>query len=412
MAPRIVLTGASGYIGTRLLERALRRGCEVVVLGSPPPWAKVEAVPWRLGESVPNGALAASTAVIHLGHSWASDAGPGTAEDNLNLRGALRLADDVLESGGPRFVFTSTTSARPDALNAYGRIKYTIEERLQALPDNKGRISIARIGLVYGGPDRGQYGLISKLVALTPVLPMIGLNRELQPIHLDEVCDGLLKLALDPPADADRFVLAGRPIAFGRWLRTLKRCRVGKGLVLIPVPMAFAVLACDATALTPFIPTISRERVLGLAGATPMDSTADLKALGLQLRDPAAALAETRVARRRRLAESAALLAYVAGRRRQSRGAIMRLARGLARDSASRVALPWFALRWPGLLRLLEPILPSMRHGLCRRLHLAAMVAEAENIHRDNPSVGSIVVQMMLEVAATPFRLLLARIYA
>src|SRR5262249_39519852 len=210
------------------------------------------------------------------------------------------------------------------------------------------RLSIARIGLVYGGPDRGQYGLISKLVALTPVLLMIGLNRQLQPIHLDEVCDGLLKLALDPPRGSNSLVLAGRPIAFGDWLRPLKRCRVGKGLILLPMPMTLAILACDATALVPFIPTVSRERVLGLAGATPMDSTVDLKSLGLQLRDPSLALSETRAARRRLLAESAALLAYVTGHRRQSRGAIVRLARVLGRDPASRTALPWLALRWPG----------------------------------------------------------------
>jgi nucleoside-diphosphate-sugar epimerase len=412
MAPRLVLTGASGYIGTRLVERALGLGCEVVVLGSPPAWTKVTAVPWRLAETVPGNVLKGSTAVIHLGHSWASDADQATAERNLNLNGALQLASQVLEARGPRFVFASTTSARPDALNAYGRIKYAIEQRLHGLTDSSERLSIARIGLVYGGPDRGQYGLISKLVALTPVLPMIGLNRQLQPIHLDEVCDGLLKLALDPPQGSKSLVLAGRPMTFGDWLRTLKRCRVGKGLVLVPVPMALAILACDATSLVPFIPTISRERVLGLAGATPMDSTVDLKSLGLQLRDPPLALSETRAARRRRLAESAAFLAYVTGQRRQSRGAIVRLARVLGRDPASRTALPWFALRWPGLLRLLEPIMPSMQHGLCRRLHLAAMVAEAENIDCVKPRVASMAVQMIAEITAAPFRLLLARIYA
>jgi NADH dehydrogenase len=317
-----------------------------------------------------------------------------------------------LEAGVPRFVFASTTSARQQALNAYGRVKHTIEEQLRTLPINRIRVLCARIGLVYGGPDRGQYGLISKLVELTPVLPMIGLDRELQPIHLDEVCKGLLKLALDPPAQGRTFVLAGPRITFRRWLRILKRGRVGRGLVMVPVPMALALLACDATTLIPFGPTVSRERVLGLAGAAPMDSAGDLAALGLQLRDPQSALAQTRAARRRSVAEAAAMLAYVTGRQTRSPGAIIRLARKLAQDSASRVALPRIALRWPGLLRLFEPMRPSMRHGLCRRLHLAAMVAESEDADLGKSGFRAVAAQLILEIAVAPLRVLLARVYA
>ena len=50
MAPRLVVTGASGYIGARLVARALAHGCEVVALGSKPARSTVATVPWRLGE--------------------------------------------------------------------------------------------------------------------------------------------------------------------------------------------------------------------------------------------------------------------------------------------------------------------------------------------------------------------------
>jgi hypothetical protein len=243
------------------------------------------------------------------------------------------------------------------------------------------------------------------------VLPMIGLNRRLQPIHVDEVCDGLLKLALDPPQEGATFVLAGAPVTFGQWLKTLRRTRLGKGLVLIPLPMTLALLACDLTRLVPFGPTVSRERVYGLASAAPMESTADLDALGLKLRDPIIALLKTTTARRRLIAEAATLLTYVAGRS-PSFGAVIRLTRGLARDRASLVALPWMARRCPGMLRLLEPLRPSMRHGLSRRLHLAAMVAEVEPGFARRVGIGAVISQMLLDLASVPFRLLLAPLYA
>jgi nucleoside-diphosphate-sugar epimerase len=411
MAYRLVLTGASGYIGTRLVERALKRGCEVVVLGSAPRGLRTTTLPWRLGEPLSPAALAGASALIHLGHSWKSDDEMSVSDDNLNLRGGVALARACLDAGLPRFVFASTTSARANALNAYGRIKYRIEEQLLALPRAAGRLASARIALVYGGADQSLYGLLSKLVSLTPVLPMIGLGRELQPIHVDEVCDGLLELALDAPQEGATFVLAGTPITFGQWLKTLRRTRLGKGLVLIPLPMTLALLACDLTSLVPFGPTISRERVYGLAGAAPMASAADLDALGLQLRDPVFALLETTTARRRLIAEAATLLTYVAGRP-PSIGPVIRLTRGLARDQASLVALPWIARRCPGVLRLFEPLRPSMRHGLSRRLHLAAMVAEVEHGAARRAGISTVVSEMLLDLTTVPFRLLLAPLYA
>jgi nucleoside-diphosphate-sugar epimerase len=406
MPQRLVVTGASGYIGARLVERARRRGCEVVVLGSAPPGGDVTAVPWRLGEVPRLTAFLGATAVLHLAHDWASDRLHGTSPENANLAGTEILADTARGAGLSRFVFASTTSARPEALNAYGKIKFTIEERLRALPWNEGRIFCARIGLVYGGPERAQYALMSKLAAL-PVLPMIGLDREVQPIHVDEVCDGLLALMLHPPLGRQTVVIAGpRPVTFGTWLRTLRRARHGRSMLLVPVPIRLALAGCDLSKRIPFLPTVERERVLGLAGAAPMPSAGDVAALGLSLRDPARALAHSRPARRRPLAESAVMLRYVTGGRVRSRGAIIRLARAIRRDPASARALPWPAMRWPALLRFVEPIRPAMQHGLARRLHLAAMVAETLPARRQWRATWwlRLTLQLALEAVALPFR--------
>ena len=414
MPQRLVVTGASGYIGARLVELARRRGHEVVVLGSPPAGSDVTAIPWRLGEVPRLTAFLGATAVVHLAHAWASDRVHGTGPENANLAGAEILADTARGAGLSRFIFASTTSARPEALNAYGKIKFAIEQRLNAAPWSKGRIYCARIGLVYGGPERAQYGLMAKLASL-PALPMIGLDREVQPIHVDEVCDALLALAVDPPAGRQTVVIAGpAPVTFGAWLRTLRRARHGRGMLLVPVPIAFALMACDLSRRIPFVPTVERERVLGLAGAAAMPSAADLAALGVWLRDPFRALMMCRPARRRLIAESAAMLRYVAGAPVRSPGAIIRLARAIRRDPAFHRAPPWFAVRWPALMRFVEPMRPAMQHRLSRRLHLAAMVAESlpTQPRRRAPWWVTIPVQLALEAIATPFRLVFGRMTA
>jgi len=414
MPQRLVVTGASGYIGARLVERARQRGCEVVVLGSAPARSDVTAVPWRLGEVPRLTAFLGATAVIHLAHDWASDSRHGVAPENANLTGAAILADTARGAGLSRFVFVSSTSARPEALNAYGRIKFAIEERLRSLPWHDGRIFCARVGLVYGGPERAQYGLMAKLARL-PALPMVGLRREVQPIHLDEVCDALLALALDRPTWLQTVVIASPvPMTFGAWLRTLRRARHGRHMVLLPVPIRLALAGCDLSKRIPFVPTVERERVLGLAGAAPMPSGDDLAALRLWVRDPFRALTQCRPARRRLIAESAALLRYVTGAPVRSPAAIIRLARGMRGDPAFRRALPAPALRWPALLRFVEPIRPATTNRLSRRLHLAAMVAESLPAEPERPARWWLTVpgELALEAVATPFRLLLRRLTA
>ena len=420
-ARRLVLTGASGYIGRRLVEIASDRGCQILALGSAPSSAEsMRAIPWRLGDEPPIEALDGAAAVIHLGHSWISDSTHGVSAANVNLAGSERLAKAALAAGVGRFVFASTTSARPGALNAYGRIKHAVEERLRELPEAQLSVVCARIGLVYGGRELAQYGLLSKLVRMTPILPMIGIDREVQPIHLDEVCAALLALAIDPLPPRDgisprTFVLAApEPVTFGDWLRLLRFAQTGKRLLLVPVPTWSALFACDLSRFVPFAPTIGRERVLGLSGTAPMDSRADLAALKISVVAPSEGLASIRPVRRRKVAEAIAMLSYVAGHRITSAAAIARLIRGIGRGNAQPLGLPGFALACPPMLRAFEPLHARHHHRFAQRLHLAAMVVESMHEHEETrrPNIVALVAQAALEVVALPFRLVLGRRFA
>lgn len=418
--PRLLLTGASGYIGQRLCTRAAERGWDIVVLGTAPVGGTIgRRFDWRLGEGAPAAAFAGVTAVVHLAHSWKSDGEPRAPFANLNLIGSERLARAALAAGVSRFVFASTTSARPQALNAYGQVKFALEELLRSLPAAADRVACARIGLVYGGPEQGQYGLLSRLVRLSPLLPMVAVERKVQPIHLDEVVAGLLALANGPCApggDATTAVsvLAGPvPISFGDWLRILRRAHTGKGLVLLPIPLWVALGACELTRLLPFVPTVDRERILGLAGTSPMESARDLAALGVEVVAPSRRLATSRAARRQMIAEARSMLSYVSGQRIPPRAAIARLVRAFDRSVAQPLWMPRFILNRPWLLRAFEPLRANADHGLAQRLHLSVMVAESiGDGEKPQGAISSLLGLGALEIAMLPFRATLGRIYA
>jgi len=382
---RLLVTGASGYIGRRLVEMAQADGHQVIILGRGSP-----DLPWSLGEPVPARAFVGVDAVIHLAHSWAADA-EGRA--GLNGDASEALAHSAFAAGVPRFVFASTNSARPEALNAYGREKFLTEGRLASIPGAAGRLVSARIGLVYGGVPQGQYAMMRKLTRLMPFLPMIGLDRQVQPIDLDEVCAGLLALATRPELTEPVYVLAGPPMRFGAWLKLLRRAQTGGALALLPLPLE------PILALSRLGPGTIRERLLGLAAAAPMESTASLKALGIVPGNPALRLDERPAAERR------ALLAYM-GAKPVTAAMEADLAEGMGRAGLGPLGLSGTLVRRPGLLILVEPSANRPGHRLGMALHLASQVVAAHQGERPRRGLIAAGGLVLLDLLARPARLL------
>lgn len=411
---QIVVTGGSGYIGARLVRTLAARGARVTVLARRPLLAAPGVVhrPWSLGEEVPAGALDGVHAVIHLAHQWNS-AGP-LAED-VNVTGTRLLITAARAAGVDRFVFASTVSARSDALNRYGRLKAAIEGELTA----PGEVA-ARIGLVYGGPALSQWGTLLRLTRL-PVLPMLDPGKAVQPIHLDELCDGLCRLALSPVAPTRRVygLAAATTVSFGVFLKATARLKHGKGLPILPVPSPLALALVDAAAKVPGLPRVDRERILGMMGLPVVDSRDGLAELGLALRPLEAGLApEPHELRRRLLAEGMALTGAVLGRH-PGIGSLRRYARGVADfDGGTPIALPPLAARLPLVVAACEPVgRPESR--LARRLALATRVVEAtpEGAALTHPAGGRGAIATLARLAAIglreallmPLRLVLGR---
>jgi nucleoside-diphosphate-sugar epimerase len=387
---RLIVTGASGYIGRRLVAMAGAQGHDVLVLGGEQ-LAGADFRPWRLGEDVGLSLLAGKDAMIHLAHDWRADA----AGKDLNVAGTERLARAALDGGVSRFVFASSVSARPTALNVYGRAKYSAERRLADLSQDRGRLAVARIGLVYGGAAGGQYARLRQLTALTPILPMVGQDREVQPVHLDDVCQGLLTIALDHGLAKPCYVVAGTPMRFGRWLRLLRRVQTGKGLWLLPVPLGPMLLAARLGG-----PGL-RERILGLAGTAPMPG--DLAELNIEAQPPEERLRRDEAANP---AEARALLRYLGTRPTPEME--RDLVAGLTDARLSPLHLPRLMVRYPFLVTLVEPPANRQANPLAAALYLAAQVREAY-APAARPGWRHVGLHLLAEILALPLRLTASR---
>lgn len=370
-----VVTGGHGYIGQAVVARALRAGHSLTLLGLKP-WSddSVSSIIWRLGEPVPAAAWHEPVdAVIHLAHMW-HDTGPEPSD--VNFVGSRELIDAARTTGVKRFVFASSLSSRAESRNRYGRVKY----RLENILDQPGEVS-ARIGLVYGGPAKSLWGVFQRLVGKLPVLPMVARRQSVQPIYLDDVAEGLLRLATVATVP-HRVVLATDPsLEFGQFLKEIGWRLYRRRLVLLDFPVSPILAVIDGLMRlgVPLMPV--RERLLGLVGLTVLSAQADAAWLGLQPLTLQQGL-DCEISRRRprEIVEAAVILRYVLGRPPRA-ATLRRFLRSWRRLEFGAPVLPSLALRCPCLLRVIEPLPSDARpraNALRARLVAAAFVADTE----------------------------------
>ncbi|MEQ7873981.1 NAD(P)-dependent oxidoreductase [Sphingomonas sp. ASV193] len=187
---RLVITGATGFVGQHLLDRALAEGHSVAALTRREQPAR-ERVDWVVGALERTDALQAlchhADAVIHVaGVISAPDAAGFEAG---NVTGTLAMLAAATASGVQRFVHVSSLAAREPGLSLYGASKARSEELVEGSGLDW---SIVRPPAVYGPGDRETLDLFKMAKRGLVMLPPKG---RLSLIHVDDLADLLLALA-------------------------------------------------------------------------------------------------------------------------------------------------------------------------------------------------------------------------
>lgn len=397
----VVVAGGSGYIGKSVISRLRESGCRVTVLGrnsgNYTDDAGLRHVFWSMGSPLQEGLfsatedLSAPDALIYLSHNWNTR---GLIDEDPNLSAFKQLLSTIRLGRPVRVVLASSVSARVGALNRYGQIKFQMEELLEG-PEE----CAARIGLVYGGEASGQWSMIRRISGFR-VLPMLDPWVRVQPIHIDDVAEGLIRLASLKILPKRTWGIAGPvPVKFGRFLKVAARMVHGRRLTVLPLPSFLVLFLLASLSKVPFVPVPDRERILGLIGLPIIRTARDLRHLSLTSRPLALGLATRgNTWRREVLREAYVHLAYVNGTSPgigELRTYVRLMAGGLnANDAAVPIRYPGLFLWLPWLVRVIDP--PAGTSRLRRRLLLALQIAErrgrlsAKVFHyRDEPSSAS-----------------------
>ena len=183
----LIVTGATGYIGRHVVERAQARGFTVIAASRrQPAFPAVRWIPYQLDGELTPGDFPQDATLIHLA---AETRESSAATEALELAAARRILA-VARLRGLRVVHVSSQAARADAPTPYGRAKWQVEQEIL----RQGGF-VVRPGLVYGGVPGGVFAGLVDTVRRLPILPAIVPAPRVQPIHVEDLAEGLLRIA-------------------------------------------------------------------------------------------------------------------------------------------------------------------------------------------------------------------------
>jgi nucleoside-diphosphate-sugar epimerase len=273
-ARTIGVTGATGFIGTQLVERFAADGWTVRAYQrdpSPPAPPGATRIAFRMPDRVREEDFAGLDWLIHGAvQPWSRrhrDA------DQVNVTTATQLIA-FARAHGTRIVFLSTLSAHPEARSHYGRTKL----RMESLFDPE-RDTVLRLGLVLGRRG-GLFGSIVDTLRSARVVPLPDGGRQpIQVIAMDELVRIVARVV--GQGVAGRYEIAHPEVYRMRDLYEAIMARTGAKPLLVPVPLALVgagVSGIEALGL-PF--PITGENVRGLRHMAVFDTAPSLAALGV-----------------------------------------------------------------------------------------------------------------------------------
>lgn len=259
---RILITGATGFVGQALLESMISNlEFDLTVLAR-----DVNKIPQRyldridtlvqvddIATWVPEPAFEQIDTVIHLASFAHSNVSDGELV-KTNVVGALNIARQAHRLGAKRVVYVSSIKAigestapgsklSPDSLprpeDSYGRSKLEAERVLRTFTREKEiELVIVRPPLVHGPGAKGNLSLLSGLIARGVPLPvsLIGNKRSL--VAVNTLAEFLAVCATHPSAGDRTFHIADIPDLSTKELCELLATNLGKRLKTFPVSPA------------------------------------------------------------------------------------------------------------------------------------------------------------------------------
>ena len=275
---RILVTGATGFLGTHLtLELAERKisFCALVRSNSNREHLDRLKVECREGDLTDASSLLPITdgcdAVIHL--AAAADISNPKINSEVNIQGVSNLIDACRSSGTERVIFLSSTCATRKYRDAYGKSKLEGEHLFN---ESGLQVTIFRPTMIYGAGSK-EFSTFIHTIRRLPVVPLIGPGTyRIRPSYVGDVIPAFINALTRDESIGKTYDIAGRDAtSFNEFVQLIARLW-GRSRVLCHLPAGPSLLLAKLLGKAMKKPPVTVDQVMAFLQDTEVDiSTAE-----------------------------------------------------------------------------------------------------------------------------------------
>jgi len=281
---KILVTGGAGEIGSRLVRRLTAAGHRVRVLALPDDARPrlLRDVPCEivLGDVTRPETLGPAGEGIHTLYHLAAVllVEQERLFEEVNVAGTRNVVRAALSAGVEHLIHVSSASVVYPRSTPYSRSKHAGEQivRQSGLPH-----TIVRPTLVYEAGGGLEFRTFAEFVLRWPVVPLIGDgSARKNPVHADDLIDGLLAICGNPAAYGKLYNLCGGEEITIREMAELVLRQHGLHRPLLPLPTALCRAAAVVVGRVTRRPMLMRHTLAGLTQDANLDRTGAARDLG------------------------------------------------------------------------------------------------------------------------------------
>ena len=282
MPGRVFVTGASGFVGSAIIEELVGRGYDVSALVHRRKLAlddrRVRTIEGSLFDSrALEEGIRGCTAVIHVVGIIMEHQRKGITFERIHHQGTRSVVDATVRAGVKRYIHMSALGTRPDAVSEYHKTKYKAEQYVRASGLDW---TIFRPSMIHG--PRGELMQMEAAWArkrapaplfFMPIMPYFGGKNAgtLQPVYVGDVARAFVDAVEKPQTVGEVYLLGGADrVTWPELHQTVAEAVVGKKRLVasMPVPVAKTLAATGVSKLLGF----NRDQVI----MSQEDNTCDL----------------------------------------------------------------------------------------------------------------------------------------